>query len=202
MARPVTLFFGLLLAGTSLVLSACDDGIDPRIWGNFPDSVELYSLARGEYVDRPGAYSILPDGTKGAVTVERLSLNPFGFDFAVTEDEAGTFLLIPTGAFPDARVRPGILVDSTATFEGLERAPRDGYITDAAVVADTGVVYVLRSRPDTRSGCLYYGKMEVLDLDPAGIATLRILANVNCADRSLVPNAPEEEDDEETGDGG
>lgn len=195
--------FGLLAAGASVALTACDDGIQPLVWGNFPDTVDLYSLARTEHIDRPAAYSIAYQGfagSRGAIVLERLVADPFAFDFAVSEDETGAFVLLPTGVFAQAGVQPGILVDSTATFESLERAPRDNYITDEPVVASTDVVYVLRSR-QARNGCFYYGKMEILELDPAGIATLRVLANINCSDRSLVPNAPIEEDDEAEGGG-
>ena len=203
-ARPIALVFGLLAAGASVALTACDDGIQPLVWGNFPDTVELYSLARTEHIDRPAAYSIAYQGfagSRGAIVVERLLGSPFAFDFAVSEDEAGTFLLLPTGVFAESDVRPGILVDDTASFEGLQRAPRDGYITEEPLVARTDVVYVIRSRQNP-NGCFYYGKMEVLDLDPAGIMTLRILANINCSDRSLVPNAPIEEEEDGEGAGG
>ena len=194
-ARPVLLSLGLLVAASSLTLTGCDDGIAPLIWADRPDTVELYSLARTEFIDRPSAYGIVY-GATGPVVIERLSLNPFGFDFAVSEDEAGNFLLLPTGVFPDASIQPGILVDDTATFNGIRRAPRDGYITDEPVEAETGVVYVLRSR-QTGNGCYYYGKMEILELDPTGIATLQVLANINCSNRSLVPNAPLDDDDED-----
>lgn len=201
-ARPIALVFGLLAAGASVALTACDDGIQPRIWGNFPDTVELYSAARTEHIGRPAAYSIALDPRlpRGPVVLEQLPA-PFAFDFAVSENDAGEFLLLPTGVFAQSDVRPGILVDTTATFDGLQRAPRDDYITDEPVVASTDVVYVIRSR-QLRGGCIYYGKMEILELDPAGIMTLRILANINCSDRSLVPNAPIEEEEDGEGAGG
>lgn len=203
-ARPIALVFGLLAAAASVALTACDDGIQPLIWPNVPDTVELFSLARTEYIDRPGAYSIAYQGpgTRGARVLETLASSfAFEFDFAVSEDESGAFLLLPTGVFAQSNARPGILVDSTATFDGLDRAPRDEYITDEPVEARTDVVYVLRSR-QIRGGCIYYGKMEVLELDPAGIMTLRVLANINCSDRSLVPNAPIEEEEDGEGAGG
>ncbi|MBW3553128.1 MAG: hypothetical protein KY466_06450 [Gemmatimonadetes bacterium] len=203
-ARPIALVFGLLAAGASVALTACDDGIQPLIWPNVPDTVELYSLARTEYIDRPGAYTMLYQGpgTRQPIIPERLLGDPFAFDFAVSENEAGDFLLLPTGVFAESNAQAGILVDSTATFEGLERAPRDRYITDEPVVATTDVIYVIRSRQHPRSRCFYYGKMEILELDPAGIMTLRILANINCSDRSLVPNAPVEEEEDGEGAGG
>lgn len=181
-------------------MTACDDGFEPLLWGNFPDTVELYSLARGEYVDRPGAYDLLDrQGVPVVVEVDSRRRGPFQFDFAVTEDEAGTFLLLPTGVFQEATARPGLIADSAASFEGLSRAPRDGYITEEAIPADTTVVYAVRSRR-APNGCLVYGKMEILGMTPDGIMTIRTLVNRNCGDRSLVPNAPEE-DDEDAGEG-
>lgn len=203
-ARPISLALGLLAAGASLALTACDDGIQPLIWDNVPDTVELFSLAQTEYLGRPGAYSLAYQGpgTRGPVVLETLA-SPFAFefDFAVSEDESGAFLLLPTGVFAQSSSRPGIQVDSTATFDGLARAPRDNYITDEPLEVRTDVVYVIRSR-QVRGGCFYYGKMEVLELDPAGIVTLRVLANINCSDRSLVPNAPVEEEEDGEGEGG
>ena len=202
-ARPITLALGLFAAGASVALTACDDGIQPLIWANVPDTVDLYSLARTEFVDRPGAYTLAYQApvAPGPLVLETLpSTLAFEFDFAVSEDESGAFILLPTGVFAQSNARPGIL-DTVATFDGLERAPRDGYITDEPVEARTDVVYVIRSR-QTRSGCFYYGKMEILELDPAGIVTLRVLANINCSDRSLIPNAPVDEEEDGEGEGG
>ncbi len=189
-ARPL----GLLALTSTLVLGGCDDGFDPLIWGNFPDTVELFSLARPEHVDRPSAYNMTG---RIEVVVDRPKLNPSDFDFAVSENDAGEFLLLPAGVFADFDVRPGI-IDTTATFDGLTRAPRDGYTVDEPVVADSNTVYVVRSS-QARNGCFFYGKIEVLELDPAGSVTIRALTNPNCSDRSLVPNAPPPEEDEEDG---
>lgn len=191
-ARPITRVLFLLTLATPLALTGCEDAFEPAVWGNFPDTVDLYSLARGEYVDRPGAYDFLLLGGL-PVVVESLKRDPFSFDIAVTEDEEGNFLLLPTGFFPEANVRPGILADSTASFDGLARAPREGYITTEPVPADTTVVYVVRSR--VARACLRYAKMEILALRPDGVMTIRTLVNPNCGDRNLVPTAPVEIDE-------
>lgn len=193
-ARPL----GLLALTSTLVLSGCDDGFGPQIWGNFPDTVTLFSLARPEHVDRPSAYNMT--GRSGVV-VDRPKLNPADFDFAVSENGEGEFLLLPAGVFAEFDVSPGILKDTTAaTFDELARAPRNGYSVEEPVVADSNRVYVVRSR-QARNGCFFYGKIEVLELDPTGSVTIRALTNPNCSDRSLVPNAPPEEDEEGAGEG-
>lgn len=193
-ARP----FALLALTLILVLGGCDDGIEPLVWGNFPDTAVLYSLARPEHVSQPSAYNM---AGMNPVVVEQPKLNPSDFDFAVTEDDAGDFLLLPAGLFADFDIRPGIGIQEGTTFDALSRAPRDGYTFEEPVVAETDVVYVIRSR-QASNGCFFYGKMEVLELDPDGFVRIRALTNPNCSDRSLVPNAPVEEDDEDgEGDG-
>lgn len=193
-ARPI----GLLALTSTLVLGGCDDGFGPQIWGNFPDTVELYSLARPDHVGLPSAYNM---AGLNPVVVDQPKRNPADFDFAVTENDEGEFLLLPAGVFANFSIRPGIQVDSTATFDELSRAPRDGYTFEEPVVADSNTVYVVRSR-QASNGCFFYGKIEVLELDPEGSVTIQALANPNCSDRSLTPNAPPpEEDDDGEGDG-
>lgn len=192
-ARPV----GLLALLSTLVLGGCDDGLEPRIWGNFPDTAVLHSLARPEHVGLPSAYNI---AGLHAVIIDQPKGNPADFDFAVTENDQGEFLLLPAGMFANFSIRPGIQVDSTATFDELSRAPQEGYSFEEPVVADSNLVYVVRSR-QAGNGCFSYGKIEVLELDPAGSVTIRALANPNCSDRSLTPNAPPPEEDGEGGGG-
>lgn len=189
----------LLLLGSTLFLGGCDDQFGPRDWFNLPDTVDLYSLARTEFIGEPAAYDFVPPfgGLRGrAVIVERQKPgSPFDFDVAVTEDDPGSFLLLPAGVFTGFQITPGIFVDSANTFETVERAPREGYTIDEPVPAETGLLYVVRTR-SVQGGCLHYAKMEVLELSPDGIATIRALTNPNCNDRALRPNAdlPEEED--------
>lgn len=190
-APSATRSITFLALALTLVLGGCDDGFEPLVWGNFPDTVALFSLARPEYVDRPSAYDM---AAEVAVVVEQQRANPATFDVAVTEDDEGTFQLLPAGLFADFDIRPGIFHHPSATFESLMRAPREGFEFEQPVRADTTGVYVIRSR-QAPNGCFYYGKLEVLELDPAGIMTIRALRNPNCSDRSLVPNAPPVEED-------
>ena len=194
-ARSVPRALALLALAAPLLLGGCDDGFGPTIWGPVPDTAELYSLARVENVDRFGAYDLF---SQAGVVVENLR-GPFDFDFAITEDEAGEFVLLPTGYFPDASARPGILIDDTASFTGLRRAPREGYVTEEPVPLSTGVIYVVKTR--LLGSCTRYGKVEVLDIDEDGIVQIQTLVNPNCGERSLVPNAPEEDDEDEEGEG-
>jgi hypothetical protein len=196
-ASSITRPLGLLALTSTLILGGCDDGIQPRIWGNFPDTVMLFSLARPEFVNRPSAWDF---ANARAVVLEQQKDVPSVFDMAVTEDDEGRFLLLPAGLFADFDIRPGIVEVPAASLDDVTRAPRDGYTFDEPVPADTNVVYVVRSR-QSPSGCFFFGKMEVLELDPTGIMTIRALTNPNCSDRSLVPNAPVQEDDGEGGGG-
>lgn len=199
-ARTPVRAAAVLAVGSLLALGGCEDPINPIPWINFPDTAELYSLARAEYVDRPGAYDFLQRGGSVRV-VESLALPPFTFDIAFSEDEEGGFVLLPTGFFPDATARSGILIDDTASFDGLRRAPSGDYTVEEPVPAQAGVIYVVRSR-QAGNGCRNYGKMEILDLGADGIMRIRTLINPNCGDRSLVPNTElEEEEDETEGEG-
>ncbi|HSH45442.1 MAG TPA: hypothetical protein VK966_06285 [Longimicrobiales bacterium] len=176
---------GLFLIAVSLLFSGCDDAFGPQPWGFFPDTADLYSLARPEYIGQPGAYDFL---NLAPVVVEAIRGVPASFDVAITEAADGTFRLVPGGAFTGFSITPGLVVDSTGTFEGIEEAPRDGYTVDEPLVADTTVVYIVRSR-DAGTRCVRYGKLEVLELRDDGVAVIRAIRNPNCNDRDLVPTA-------------
>jgi hypothetical protein len=97
----------------------------------------------------------------------------------------GEFVALPAGMFDTFQINPGIQRDTTGVaFEALTRAPKDGYITQAAVPLEVGALYVVRTRRSP-TGCTQYAKFEVLDLDPDGILEFVFLRNNLCNDRSL-----------------
>lgn len=106
---------------------------------------------------------------------------------------------VSDGGEPQFRPRTLVVEDSSeaglsrveSTLEGLQRAPEEGYATDAAVPIDSGAVYAVRSRQDPRARirCRRYGKLEVTGVDPeAGTVEFRHLVNPNCEDRNLKPD--------------
>jgi hypothetical protein len=171
---------GLVLAAAAV--PACDS-FQPT-WFAIDDQVLLHSLARAEFVGLASAYDFIG---QRPVVVEGAKLgDPYDFDMAVTEID-GAFHALPAGMFQGFPIRPGIAVDSSGiTFEAMTQAPREGYVTDAALPLRVGWVYAVRTRRDFR-GCSMYGKFEVVSLDPAGIAEVRAIRNPLCNDRNLVP---------------
>jgi len=178
-SRPV---LGLLLLVGLGPLVACD-AFEPT-WFAVDDHVALYSLSRADFVGRESAYDFI---AQRPVVVEWAKIqDPYDFDVAITEVE-GVLHALPAGVFDGFPIQPGIAVDSSGiTFEDMDQAPRDGYVTDAALPLRTDWVYAVQTRRDFR-GCTMYGKFTVTNLDPAGIVTIRAVRNPLCNDRNLVP---------------
>lgn len=176
----------LLLAPLALfpmLATACEDPFDfdwiPQI-----DTVTVYSLARPDYIDRPGAYDFGPGG--GPRVVEAPASSPIRWDLAFSE-EGGEFVALPAALFRGFDIEPGVQeITDGSTFDDLHTAPRDGYITGEPVPLREGGLYVVRSRRDSRR-CNYYGKFEVLELDPAGTVMFQSVENYLCNDRELIP---------------
>lgn len=170
---------GLLLLAVTLPSLGCE-AFEPEM---FPvgDTVVLHSLARTEYIGEWSGYDF---ATPQPVVVERPREQQFEIFDAAFSEQDGEFVMLPAGMFESFQITPGIAVDSSGvTFEGLEEAPREGYVTDAPVRLREGPVYLVRTR--RLNGCTRYAKFEVLDLDPDGILEFRFLRNNLCNDRTL-----------------
>lgn len=173
---------GLLLLVGLTPLVACDT-FEPS-WFDFVDRVELYSLARAEFIGRPSAYDFIQ---QRPVVVEQPKIHdPYDFDMAVTEID-GVFHALPAGMFEGFPIEPGILVDTSGLeFQDVREAPREGYITDEPVPLHVGSVYIVRIRRD-QSGCQRYAKFEVMEVGTEGTVEIRTVRNPLCNDRNLVP---------------
>lgn len=176
-----------LLLACVVPLAACDDGFGPQPWNDTPDTTEVYSLARAEHIGLPGAYNFVWSPVPGRIIVEQQrSGSPAVFDIGFTETAAG-FMAMPAGLFDGFDIRPGLQAQPQETFESLEEAPREDYITEALVPLQTGTVYAVRTRT-APNGCTFYGKFQVLELDEArGVVRLQATASPVCNNRSLVP---------------
>ena len=82
----------------------------------------------------------------------------------------------------------------TTTFDALEKAPQNGYITDSLFSVKKGDVFAIStSDPSACSFSIYsnliYAKLEVLDID-TGNRTVRTRFTVdpNCGFLSLIPS--------------
>lgn len=179
--RRITLLATPLLA---MSFAACDDGFGPVAWDATPDTIVLHSLARPELIGQPAAYDAVQLRT---VIVERPG-EADQWDVAVTE-EGDALQLLPAGALDGLTVDPGIHVVPNATLADVERATgdRDAYVETEPVPLETGDVYVVRSRIYSRA-CRRYTKLELVEHDAAaGTATLAVVTNPNCSDRSFIP---------------
>lgn len=185
--RPVSgPIIGLLAIAVTVPSMAGCDPFEPQLLP-FGDTVALYSLARPEYIGQPSAFDFY---SPASVVLESLrARGPDDFDVAFTEAD-GEFVFLPAGVFESLAIRPGVLrITSGESFETLEVAPREGYVTEAAIPLDVGGLYTVRTRD--LGTCTRFAKFEVLDLDPDGVVEFRFLRNNLCNDRTLTQ--PEEE---------
>ena len=165
---------------------ACGDDPFSFNWNDQPDTVVLYSLARPE-LNVPSGFNFLSAAT---VTIE--SPNATGSWDVALDTQGGELVLLPPGALGvDSRARIAPL--DGLTLDEVQEAPTDStvYVSAAAVPVRTGTVYVVRT--GQRQGsfgrrCVYYAKMEAIDIDVAeGALRFRHVTNPVCNDRRLIP---------------
>ncbi len=173
-------------AAVATALVGCGDDPFAFNWDDTPDTVQLYSLARPELNLASGF--AFRQGLR--IRVES-ALATGTWDVAV-DTRGGQIVLLPPGALG---------VRSTAritTFEGLAltdvvEAPRDStlYVANDPVPVRQGTVYVIktnRSAGSFGSSCVYYAKMEAVDIDPlGGTLTFQYVSNPICNSIDLVP---------------
>ena len=177
--------YHLLGVITFAVLAACSDPnqLAKASLENRLDTLTLYSLATGP-LTQPTAYSL------GAGTAVRTWDVGTNFEFAYSLDATGksVFLLLDVlGLAAPSAIKPG-LIRSTLSFDGMVKAPLNGYITsDTVFVAEQDRFYLRTGISTCASlGVPLYGKLEVLDIDSVvQTVKLRVLANQNCGYRGL-----------------
>jgi hypothetical protein len=172
-----------------VTLAACSDtnGLPDATILNAERTETLYSLV-GTPVRTPSAYSI-----DGGLRVRTDTTS--NFDFAYNVEADGRRVLIPRAALgidPDASVNPGFQLRSES-FEAINEAASNGYITDRVVPVAIGERYVVRSRITCNTiGVPKYGKIEIVSFDElARTVTFRVLTNDNCGFKGLQPGLPD-----------
>jgi hypothetical protein len=123
-----------------------------------------------------------------------MRVDSLNFDVAFDITPSGQISLYPVRTLgqPLLAKSVGIRVDSTATFEGLTRAPVRGYVRDSVVTFTIGKVVVLET---PFGGCGPYALSQnvytKLVVDSADVVTRRIkfraVNDPNCGFRSLQP---------------
>jgi hypothetical protein len=177
-------YFILVVAATQ---AACEDPYGPRFWAAVPDTVELYSLSRAEFVGRPSAFDFV---SLFSVPVEAPGVTG-SWDVALV-DEPGGLALVPAGAFAGFTSRAAIATMGPGQLVDVTEAPRDtAAYRLTAVTIQPNVVYVIRSR---RGDCGFgssgfrYAKVRAVTIDrAAGRLAFEYVRNPYCNDRSLVP---------------
>ncbi len=173
-------------AALLLILVGCGD--DPFLvrWTANPGEVTLFALDREE-LNRPAGFNML---ARSRVVIED-PLAQGSWDFSV-EREGGRMLLVPPSVL-GVHSRAALVPMEGMTFDEVRRAPSDTllYITDDAVPAEFGTIYVVRTHEQLgrfNRACVYYGKLEPLEIDiELGTFRFRHDTSPDCNNRSLVP---------------
>jgi hypothetical protein len=178
-----------LLALLPLALAAaCSDSnslADPTT-ENFVDTVTVGSLTDTPITTASG-FSVPSGPIRTDQTAE------FDFAFDIEGDAAtGTPVLLPRAALGLSSTNsadPG-LQKRDETFDGLDVAPSNGYITKEKLPVAVGDRFAVRSRVlCTALGVPLYAKIEVLRFENNSIV-LKVLSDVNCGYRGLEPGFP------------
>jgi len=181
---PAAAFTALALA------AACSDPnqlSDPS-FQNAVDTVTLYSLTEGP-LSEPSAYSI--NSRSGVRTWEAGT----AFEFVYSTEPGGRAFFLPIdvlGLLSEGAFKPGLL-RSDRTFDGMTKAPLNGYVTSDTIVMAEQERYFVRTGINACAGLgvPLYAKLEVLDIDSAEASVkFRVLANRNCGYRGLLEGFP------------
>jgi len=171
------------------VLAACSDAnqIPDATFTNAVDTVVVYAIS-GTEVFRPSGYAMTQ---RSPVRLDNTSSADFGYDR--TSD--GRDVLLPgamLGHPGSSGVDPGLQL-TTQTFDEITLALTNGYTTLDTVAVSAGDVLYMRSRIPGSCflGVPAYGKLEILEFDRDNrTITFRVLGNLNCGYKSLVPGIP------------
>lgn len=162
---------------------ACDDPFESLIQPvpEVPTQATLWDYREGPF-HRPSAFDL---ADPRPVRVDQVA----EWDFLFYVTEAGEPQLRPYATVVDVPSVAG-LQRVSASFDDLQRAPAEGYRTDAptSIAAGDVLAVVSRQRAGTSVRCRRFGKLEVLSIDPDALTvTFRHLVNPNCEARGLVP---------------
>jgi hypothetical protein len=178
----------LLSLLTLSALAACsdNDNLPDPTEANFVDTVTVGSLT-----DTPITTA---SGFAVGIGPIRTDLDPnFDFAYDIQGDPAtGTSVFLPRaslGIVSGSSAEPG-LMRQDETFDEIEVAPSNGYVTEEAVTVALGERYIVRSRVTCGVGVPRYAKVEIIGLENNSVV-LKVLANENCGYRGLEPGLPD-----------
>ena len=173
---------GLLLVA---VLAACGGGDDlpANPQANVIDTITIGSLS-GTPITTPSGFSV----ASGAVRTD-LSAD-FDFAFNIQPDGQPVFLPRAELGLPSSTANPGVQ-RRNETFDEIDQASSNGYVTDDPVPIALGERYMVRSRVVCGTlGVPLYAKIEIIGFEDR-LVHLKTLANVNCGYKDLTPGVPD-----------
>jgi hypothetical protein len=175
-----------------VITTGCDDQFGPTHWVARPDTVDLFSLTRAEYLKLPAGFDMLHGDNGQPVTIEEPGASG-NWDFALTE-VGGRLSLLPAGAIAElGDTRSGIARLPGAVFESVTEVPRDRslYQDTVPVELEAGMVYAVRSRHYylyAGQNCSSYGILTPISINEEdGTLRFAFMRNPNCNDISMVP---------------
>ncbi len=177
-----------LLGATAL--TGCGDALSllPPRFANQVDTTALWA-ATGTPVVRQSGF-LISQGLR--VRLDQVTL----FDFYYDINPAGERFFIPLAAVVNTGRtvgNPGFREELQVSFDSINTAPQDGYVSQDTVRFRVGDVFYVRSGVESSCnlGIPYYAKLQILSVDDSARAvSFRILINANCGYRSLEIGLP------------
>jgi hypothetical protein len=179
-----------LLALSAVAACGDDDSLPDPTEENFVDTVTVGSLTDTPVTTASGFSVNAADAIRTDVSDR--------FDFAYDIEgppETGRKVILPRAALglsSGGTAEPGVM-RREETFDEIDVAPSNGYITDSAVPVALGERYLVRSRvaSDICSiGVPVYAKVEIIGFEDNSLV-LKRLKNLNCGYRGLEPGLPD-----------
>jgi len=175
-----------LLALSAVAACGDNDNLPDPTDENVVDTVTVGSLTDTPITTASG-FSV----SLGAI---RTDLSPdFDFAYDIQGDPAtGTKVILPRAALgivSGSSAEPGVM-RRDETFDEIEAAPSNGYVTEEAVPVALGERYIVRSRVVCSIGVPIYAKVEIIGLEDNSLI-LKVLSNTNCGYRGLEPGFPD-----------
>jgi hypothetical protein len=175
----------LLLLSAAAACSDNDNLPDPTD-ENLVDTVTVGSLTDTPITTASG-FSV----SLGAIRTDLTDAFDFAYDIQ-GDPATGLSVMMPRAALglvSGNSAEPGVMRRSE-TFDELELAPSNGYVTEEAVPVALGERYIVRSRVVCSIGVPLYAKVEIIGLEDNSLI-LKVLANTNCGYRGLEPGFPD-----------
>jgi hypothetical protein len=176
----------LLMLSALAACSNSDNLPDPTA-ENFVDTVTVGSLTDTPVTTSSG----FRVGARQAIRTDIDS--DFDFAYDIEGDPAsGTSVIVPRAALgidEGSSAFAGVMRQSES-FDSIEVAPSNGYVTDQSVPIALGERYIVRSRVRCSLGVPVYAKIEIIGFEDSSVI-LKVLANTNCGYRGLQPGFPD-----------